>query len=69
MLDQVKRPSVVAEPTNVKEMQTTIQKLQAENARLQEELSYQKRKHEQWKSLAMIFHDSLWKMVDKYITK
>lgn len=44
-----------------------LEALEAENAKLKEELEFQKMKHNQWKSQAMMFHDTLWKLIDKYI--
>lgn len=38
-----------------------------ENKQLKEQLDYQIKKHNQWKMLAMTFHDSLWKMIDTYM--
>ena len=44
-----------------------LEALEAENSKLKEELEFQKMKHNQWKSQAMMFHDTLWKLIDKYI--
>lgn len=34
---------------------------------LKSQLAYETKKHEQWKSLAMTFHDTLWELVEKYV--
>lgn len=52
---------------NIEITENEISKLRAENEKLKKELSYQSRKHAQWKSLAMCFHDSLWKLIDEYV--
>lgn len=54
-------------PNDIEAVNKELLKLQNENQRLREELSYESKKHKQWKSLAMCFHDSLWKLIDKYI--
>ena len=32
-----------------------------------QQLKNESQKHKQWKALAMVFHDSLWDMVNKYV--
>ncbi|MGN0383933.1 MAG: hypothetical protein ACI4DS_06655 [Eubacterium sp.] len=54
---------------NVDALLIQIKDLQSENAVLKEQLDYQTKKHEQWKGLATIFHDTLWKMIDQYVMK
>ena len=34
---------------------------------LKKQLEYESQKHKQWKALAMVFHDSVWDMVNKYV--
>ena len=34
---------------------------------LKKQLEYESQKHKQWKALAMVLHDSLWDMVNKYV--
>lgn len=34
---------------------------------LKEQLAYETQKHKQWKELAIVFHDSLWDMVNQYV--
>jgi len=52
---------------NVENLTNELMKLEAEVQKLKDELTYQSQKHEQWKKLAMCFHDSLWQLIDKYI--
>lgn len=46
--------------------QTTEQLLQ-EISDLKNQLEYESKKHKQWKSLAMTFHDTLWTLVEEYV--
>lgn len=43
------------------------EELLLEIKQLKEQLDYESRKHKQWKELAIVFHDSLWDMVNQYV--
>lgn len=49
------------------ELSLTTDQLLNEIASLKSQLEYEKKKHKQWKELAMTFHDSLWTLVDEYV--
>ncbi len=50
-------------------LESKIESLEAEIKKLQEEVDFQAMKHQQWKTQAMMFHDTLWSMIDKYLPR
>lgn len=49
------------------EFTQTTEKLLQEITELKNQLEYESKKHKQWKSLAMTFHDTLWTLVEEYV--
>ena len=48
-------------------LQKETEDLLLEIQQLKEQLEYESQKHKQWKELAIVFHDSLWDMVNRYV--
>lgn len=48
-------------------IQDETEELLREIEELKVQLAFESQKHKQWKELAMVFHDSVWEMVNKYV--
>lgn len=55
------------ENQSYEELEKTTKELLDEIDDLKSKLEYESKKHKQWKSLAMTFHDTLWELVEKYV--
>lgn len=55
------------EHSNPEEVTLTTEQLLKEINDLKNQLEYESKKHKQWKSLAMTFHDTLWTLVEEYV--
>lgn len=55
------------EQQNAEELSYTNEQLLDEITSLKNQLEYESKKHKQWKSLAMTFHDTLWTLVEEYV--
>lgn len=55
------------EHQSYEELALMTKKLSDEIDELKTQLEYESKKHKQWKSLAMTFHDTLWELVEKYV--
>jgi|GEM_PF-5191197 len=53
--------------SELERLQAQINILEDEISSLKEKLEYEHSKHIEWKNLATMFHDTLWKMIDKYV--
>lgn len=53
--------------SELENMQSKIAMLEEEITSLKQQLDFEHSKHKEWKSLASMFHDTLWKMIDKYV--
>jgi cell shape-determining protein MreC len=49
------------------QLENKIAALELQNAQLKAQLAHEKKKHSQWKSLAMLFHDTIWKLMNQYV--
>lgn len=49
------------------ELTQSTEQLLKEIEDLKNQLEYESKKHKQWKSLAMTFHDTLWELMEKYV--
>lgn len=55
------------EQNNSEELVHTTDELLQEITELKSQLEYESKKHKQWKSLAMTFHDTLWSLIEEYV--